>query len=52
MQPPQATEAPPKQEARRGGAGRGAARGAAVGYVGGKIVSDSGSGSKGAKAGL
>ena len=51
MQPPQATEAPPQQEAQKGGAGRGAARGAAVGYVGGKIVSDSGSGSKGAKAG-
>ena len=51
MQPPQATEAPPQQQAQKGGAGRGAARGAAVGYVGGKIVSDSGSGSKGAKAG-
>ena len=49
MQPPQATEAPPKQEAQKGGAGRGAARGAAVGYAGGKIVS--GSGSTGAKAG-
>ena len=49
MQQPKATEAPPKQEAQKGGAGRGAARGAAVGYAGGKIVS--GSGSTGAKAG-
>jgi hypothetical protein len=51
MAPPTATEPPPQQQARKGGAGRGAARGAAVGYVGGKIVSDSGSGSRGAKAG-
>ena len=51
MQPPQATEAPPQQQAKKGGAGRGAARGATVGYVGGKIFSDSGSGSTGAKAG-
>ena len=51
MQPPQATEAPPQQQAKKGGAGRGAARGATVGYVGGKIFSDSGSGSSGAKAG-
>ena len=51
MQPPTATEAPPQQQAKKGGAGRGAARGATVGYVGGKIFSDSGSGSSGAKAG-
>jgi hypothetical protein len=51
MQPPTATEAPPQQQAQKGGAGRGAARGAAVGYAGGKILSDSGSGSSGAKAG-
>ena len=51
MQPPTATEAPPQQQAQKGGAGRGAARGAAVGYAGGKILSDSGSGSQGAKAG-
>lgn len=51
MQPPTATEAPPQQQAKKGGAGRGAARGAAVGYAGGKILSDSGSGSSGAKAG-
>jgi hypothetical protein len=49
MAPPTATEPPPQQQARKGGAGRGAARGAAVGYAGGKIVS--GSGSTGAKAG-
>jgi hypothetical protein len=49
MAPPTATEPPPQQQAKKGGAGRGAARGAAVGYAGGKIVS--GSGSTGAKAG-
>ncbi len=49
MQPPQATEAPPKQEAQKGGAGRGAARGAAVGYGAGKVFGDSGS--QGAKYG-
>ena len=49
MQPPQATEAPPQQEAKKGGAGRGAARGAAVGYGAGKVFGDSGS--QGAKYG-
>jgi len=49
MQPPQATEAPPKQEAQTGGAVRGAARGAAVGYGAGKVFGDSGS--QGAKYG-
>lgn len=49
MQPPQTTEAPPQQEAKKGGAGRGAARGAAVGYGAGKVFGDSGS--QGAKYG-
>jgi hypothetical protein len=49
MQPPEATEAPPKQEAKKGGVGRGAARGAAVGYGAGKVFGDSGS--QGAKYG-
>ena len=49
MQPPPATEAPPQQEAKKGGAVRGAARGAAVGYGAGKVFGDSGS--QGAKYG-
>ncbi len=49
MQQPKATEPPPRQEPRKGGAVRGAARGAAVGYGAGKVFGDSGS--KGAKYG-
>lgn len=33
MAPPTATEAPPQEEAKKGGAGRGAVRGAAVGAI-------------------
>ena len=40
MQQPQATEPPPKQEAKQGGVARGAARGAAVGAVVGEIADD------------
>jgi hypothetical protein len=48
MAPPMATEAPPKQEAPRGGLLRGAARGAALGA----IIDDSSEGARtGAKAG-
>lgn len=47
MAPPTATEAPPQQQARQGGALRGAARGAAVGA----IIDDSDGAKKGAWAG-
>jgi len=49
MQMPQATEAPPQQEAKQGGVVRGAARGAAVGTVVGGIAG--GEWGKGAAAG-
>jgi hypothetical protein len=44
MQTPQATTAPPPQEAPQGGVVRGAARGAAAGAVGGAIAGDAGKG--------
>ncbi len=47
MAPPTATEAPPQQEAQKGGVGRGAVRGAAVGG----IVDGSDGAKKGAAAG-
>ena len=47
MAPPTATEAPPQQEAKKGGVGRGAVRGAAVGG----IVDGSDGAKKGAAAG-
>jgi hypothetical protein len=47
MAPPMATEAPPQQQAPRGGVVRGAARGAAVGA----IIGDSDDAKKGAAAG-
>ena len=48
MAPPTATEAPPQQEASKGGVGRGAVRGAAVGQL---IGGDSDSTKSGAAAG-
>ena len=48
MAPPTATEAPPQQQAQKGGVGRGAVRGAALGA----IIDDSSEGARtGAKAG-
>ncbi|NOR67291.1 MAG: hypothetical protein GQ528_08040 [Woeseiaceae bacterium] len=44
MEVPKATEAPPKQEAKKGGLFRGAARGAAVGVAAGAIAGDAGKG--------
>jgi len=44
MQVPKATEPPPKQEAQKGGVGRGAVRGAAVGVAAGAIAGDAGKG--------
>ncbi len=48
MEVPTATEAPPQQQAKKGGVGRGAVRGAAVGQL---IGGDSSSTGKGAAAG-